>query len=78
MLRLPNLAATLLACLTLFVCGAVAAHTHLKTSLPAAGATLAETPTEIRLHFHKRCLEIDRETAAATFRDDRTGEVERI
>jgi len=52
MLRLPSLAAALLACLTLFVCGAVAAHTHLKSSLPAAGATLAEAPTEIRLHFH--------------------------
>jgi|SRR5262245_1516815 len=51
MLRLPSLAAALLACLTLFVCGAVAAHTHLKSSLPAAGATLAEAPTEIRLHF---------------------------
>ena len=51
MLRFPSLAAALLACPTLFVCGVVAAHTHLKTSLPAAGATLAEAPTEIRLHF---------------------------
>jgi kynurenine 3-monooxygenase len=44
-----------------------------KVLLDATGAY-----PNIRLHFHKRCQEIDRETAAATFRDDRTGEVERI
>jgi hypothetical protein len=29
------------------------AHTHLKKSAPAAGATLATAPTEIRLQFHE-------------------------
>jgi kynurenine 3-monooxygenase len=38
----------------------------------------AETYPNLRIHFHKRLLEIDRETAATVFRDDRTGEVERV
>jgi len=52
MLRPSRLLATLLGCLALVFGGAVAAHTHLKTSVPAAGASLADAPTEIRLQFH--------------------------
>ncbi|HEU0157730.1 MAG TPA: copper homeostasis periplasmic binding protein CopC [Hyphomicrobiaceae bacterium] len=52
MLRRSRLLAALLACLGVVFGGAVAAHTHLKTSVPAAGASLAEAPTEIRLKFH--------------------------
>jgi kynurenine 3-monooxygenase len=37
-----------------------------------------DTWPNIRVHFHKRLLEIDRETATAVFRDDRTGETERV
>jgi len=32
----------------------------------------------IRLHFHHRCCEIDRETAAAVFLDERTGETRQV
>jgi kynurenine 3-monooxygenase len=38
----------------------------------------AETCPGVRIHFHKRLLEIDRETASAVLRDDRTGETERV
>jgi kynurenine 3-monooxygenase len=32
----------------------------------------------VRLHFHRRCVQVDRETAAAVFRDERTGATERV
>jgi kynurenine 3-monooxygenase len=38
----------------------------------------ADTWPNIRIHFHKKLLEIDKETASAVFRDDRTGAVERV
>ncbi|HEU0061710.1 MAG TPA: copper homeostasis periplasmic binding protein CopC [Hyphomicrobiaceae bacterium] len=39
--------------LTLFSHGAAFAHSHLKTSLPAAGATVATGPSEVRLQFNE-------------------------
>jgi methionine-rich copper-binding protein CopC len=46
-------AGALVAFVVLCFAGSAQAHTHLKTSSPAAGATLATTPTEIRLQFHE-------------------------
>jgi kynurenine 3-monooxygenase len=49
-------------------------RTDLNTLLLAA----AEAYPSIRIHFHKKLLTVDKETGSATFRDGRTGEVERV
>lgn len=38
----------------------------------------ADTYKNLRIHFHQRCVTIERETAAAVFRDNRTGAEERV
>jgi len=53
MIRHCGRAGVLLALVVLSCAGLAEAHTHLKTSSPAAGATLANAPTEIRLQFHE-------------------------
>jgi kynurenine 3-monooxygenase len=39
---------------------------------------VAQAEPTLRLHFHRRCVEIAKETATATFRNTRTGEEERV
>jgi methionine-rich copper-binding protein CopC len=53
MIRQCGRAGALLAFVVLSFAGSAQAHTHLKKSFPAAGATLANAPTEIRLQFHE-------------------------
>jgi kynurenine 3-monooxygenase len=38
----------------------------------------AEAEPNLRIHFHQRCIDIDKESAAATFRDTRTGTETRV
>jgi|SRR5262245_21293502 len=53
MIRQCGRAGALLALVVLSFAGSAEAHTHLKKSSPAAGATLAAAPTEIRLEFNE-------------------------
>jgi copper resistance protein C len=41
------------AVLSILVHGAAVAHSHLKNSVPAAGATIATGPSEVRLQFNE-------------------------
>lgn len=53
-------------------------HSFSRTDLNVVLLDAVEKYPNIRLSFHQKCLEIDKETAAAMFRDDRTGEVTRV
>jgi methionine-rich copper-binding protein CopC len=46
-------AASVAAGLTVLIHSAAMAHSHLKNSVPAAGATVATGPSEIRLQFNE-------------------------
>ena len=48
-----------------------------RTDLNSLLLDRAEEYPNIRIHFHKKCTRIDKETAAAVFQDDKTGEVQR-
>jgi copper resistance protein C len=46
--------AAMLMCCVSSLAGLAQAHTHLRRSVPAAGAVMDTAPTEIRLQFHER------------------------
>ncbi len=53
-------------------------HSFSRNDLNAFLLDTAETVPNLRIHFHQRCVEIDKETATATFRDARTGAESRV
>ena len=48
-----------------------------RTDLNSLLLDRAEEYPGIRIHFHKKCIQIDKETSSAVFQDDKTGEIGR-
>ena len=53
-------------------------HSFSRNDLNGFLLDAAEAEPTLRIHFYKRCVEIEKETATATFRDTRTGETARV
>ena len=53
-------------------------HSFSRNDLNALLLDTAEAEPTLRIHFHQRCVDIDKESAAATFRDTRTGAETRV
>jgi kynurenine 3-monooxygenase len=53
-------------------------HSFSRNDLNAYLLDQAEAEPTLRIHFNKRCVEIDKETGAAVFQDTRTGEGIRV
>ncbi len=53
-------------------------HSFSRNDLAGLLLTEAEKEPNVRLHFHQRCVDLDKEAAAAVFRDTRTGQETRV
>lgn len=53
-------------------------HSFSRNDLNGFLLDTAEAEPALRIHFHQRCVEIDKENATATFRDTRTGAESRV
>ena len=53
-------------------------HSFSRNDLNGFLLNVAEEQPTLRIHFHQRCVELEKENAAATFRDARTGAENRV
>lgn len=53
-------------------------HSFSRNDLNSFLLDTAEAEPNLRIHFHHRCVDIEKENAAATFQDSRTGEQVRV
>jgi kynurenine 3-monooxygenase len=53
-------------------------HAFSRNDLNGFLLDIAEAEPTLRIHFHKRCIEIEKDAPAAIVRDNRTGEVTRV
>jgi kynurenine 3-monooxygenase len=53
-------------------------HSFSRNDLAGLLLDVAEKEPNVRLHFHQRCVDLDKEAATAVFRDMRTGQETRV